>query len=107
MLGDNIQNSIDETSEQGSVQEKGRRFSRQNKKKSGLSPIVSESREDIETNSVNKLDLPPSLPTLWGKPFDVYQLSFFIYGLATLLANAAIVTDLGYFITKVRFNNNN
>jgi len=54
MLGDNIQNSIDETSEQGSVQEKGRRFSRQNKKKSGLSPIVSESREDIETNSVNK-----------------------------------------------------
>jgi len=55
---------------------------------------------------VKKEDLTPSLPILWGKPFDVYQLSFFVYGLATLLANAAIVTDLGYFITKVRFNNN-
>ena len=48
MLGDNIQNSIDETSDLGSVQEQGRRFSRQNKKKSGLSPIVSESPQEAE-----------------------------------------------------------
>ena len=78
------------------------RFARTNRKKSsGVSPNASEIKKDEETLLEHQNSIEPPLPTLFGKPFNVFQLAFYYFGLATLLTNAAIVTDLGYFINEV------